>query len=109
MMSERIGRALERQGLWMRDLENNFLVLDSHDGESFHEALAACHDDYIDRPIVTQVTCGAFFFRPYKLLAQSNAALPPAAAARLTKVPHAMSSTDKPSGQSRRVARFVRS
>ena len=42
-------------------------------------------------------------------VAQSSAALPPAAAAALTSVPQAMSISDKRSGQSRSVARFVRS
>ncbi len=37
--SERIGRAIERQGVLVRDLENNLLTLDSPDDAGFDESL----------------------------------------------------------------------
>ena len=39
VISERVGRALERQGLLVRDLENPFLTLDSSDESSFDDLL----------------------------------------------------------------------
>ena len=38
-ISERVGRALERQGLLVRDLENSFLALDAPDGSGFDDLL----------------------------------------------------------------------
>ena len=35
--SERVGRALERQGLLVRDFENNFLTVDTPDGAGFDD------------------------------------------------------------------------
>ena len=39
VISERVGRALERQGLLVRDLENSFLTFDSPDGAGFDDLL----------------------------------------------------------------------
>ena len=39
VISERVGRALERQGLLVRDLENPFLTVDSPDGAGFDDLL----------------------------------------------------------------------
>ena len=39
LISERVGRALERQGLLVRDLEDSFLTLDAPDGSGFDELL----------------------------------------------------------------------
>ena len=38
-ISERVGRALERQGLLVRDLEDSFLTFDSPDGAGFDDLL----------------------------------------------------------------------
>ena len=38
-ISERVGRALERQGLLVRDLENSFLTLGSAEGSGFDDLL----------------------------------------------------------------------
>ena len=35
VISQRVGRALERQGLLVRDLENSFLAVDTPDGTGF--------------------------------------------------------------------------
>ena len=39
VISERVGRTLERQGLLVRDLANSFLTLDSPDGSGFDDLL----------------------------------------------------------------------
>ena len=39
VISERVGRTLERQGLLVRDLENSFLMLDSPDVSGFDNLL----------------------------------------------------------------------
>ena len=39
VISERVGRALERQGLLVRDLANSFLTVDSPDGSDFDNLL----------------------------------------------------------------------
>ena len=39
VISERVARALERQGLLVRDLENSFLTVDSPDGAGFDDLL----------------------------------------------------------------------
>ena len=39
VISKRVGRALERQGLLVRDLENSFLMLDSPDRSGFDDLL----------------------------------------------------------------------
>ena len=39
VISKRVGRALERQGLLVRDLENSFLTVDSPDGAGFDDLL----------------------------------------------------------------------
>ena len=39
VISARVGRALERQGLLVRDLENPFLTVDSPDGAGFDDLL----------------------------------------------------------------------
>ena len=39
VISERVGRALERQGLLVRDLEDSFLTFDSPDGAGFDDLL----------------------------------------------------------------------
>ena len=39
VISERLARALERQGLLVRDLENSLLMVDSPDGAGFEDLL----------------------------------------------------------------------
>lgn len=39
VISERVGRALERKGRLVRDLENTYLTLDSHDESGFDALL----------------------------------------------------------------------
>ena len=39
VISQRVGRALERQGILVRDLENNFLAVDTPDGTDFDDLL----------------------------------------------------------------------
>ena len=39
VISERVGRALERQGLLVRDLENSFLTVDAPDGAGIDDLL----------------------------------------------------------------------
>ena len=39
VISKRVGCALERQGLLVRDLENSFLMVDSPDGAGFEDLL----------------------------------------------------------------------
>ena len=39
VFSERVGRALERQGLLVRDLENSLLTVDTPDGAGFDDLL----------------------------------------------------------------------
>ena len=50
-ISERVGRALERQGLLARDLENSFLTFDSPDGAGF--------DDLLGHSITYRIALGA--------------------------------------------------
>ena len=43
-ISERVGRALERQGLLVRDFENSFLTLDPADVAGFNDpCLSGCY------------------------------------------------------------------
>ena len=39
VISARVGRALERQGLLVRDFENSFLTVDTPDGAGFEDLL----------------------------------------------------------------------
>jgi hypothetical protein len=50
LISQRVGRTLERQGLLVRDVENSFLSLDSADASGF--------DDLLDHSVTYRIALG---------------------------------------------------